>query len=181
MHFVMTVKLIFVIHILFLYLYFFVVEKLFFVSTRKAFKQEYQISNDGRSCDLYPTSYFSAYITPSSDYSVPLYIYSSKKKYSTLTERKNNSIGTLVGYFYASKTWRANTSEIFYTITKDTTNGEYISEFQASPPDRSWPGKVVYVKNHEVYEGRNAINLQQLNCLMVSRRFLALNLQILYF
>ena len=113
------------------------------------------ILNDGRSCDLYPTLYFSAYLTPRPDYSVLLYIYSNRH-HGTLTERKNNSLGTLVGYFYVSKTWRANASAIFYNIRKDT-NGEYLSEFKVSPSDGKLTRNVVYVKNHKVYKGRHAI------------------------
>ncbi|CAB3984347.1 MAM and LDL-receptor class A domain-containing 1-like, partial [Paramuricea clavata] len=127
-----------------------VVEKAFFVSTKKIFKKEYKILKDGRSCDLYPTSYFSAYITPTPEYPVPLYIYSSKH-HMTLSERKNNSFRTLVGYFYVSMTWRANTSAIHYDLNEDK-NGEYISEFGSSPDEGTWKGNVVYVKKHKIYE-----------------------------
>jgi hypothetical protein len=137
-----------------IFLLFFVitVEKLFFVSTRKTFKKEYIISKDGRSCDLYPTSYFSAYITPSSEYPVPLYIYSSTTHHITLSDRKNNS-GTFIGYFYVSTKWRANSSAIYYAVNKDT-NGEYISKFGSLPSKGSWTRNTIYVREYKTYKGK---------------------------
>ena len=65
-----------------------------------------------------------------------------------LTKKKDNSLGDLVGYFYASMTWHLGASAIYYKVGKDK-YGEYISEFSSSPPERNWTGNVLYVENHE--------------------------------
>ena len=127
------------------------VEKPFFVSTRTTSPKEYEVSNDGRSCNLYPSSYFTAYITPSPEYPVPLFMYLDTH-HMTLSEKQDDSSGDLVGYFYVSMTPHKNSSSVHYVINKDK-YGEYISEFGRSPPEKNWTKNVVYVKSHQVYEG----------------------------
>lgn len=129
-------------------------ETTFFVSTPRTFKKEYKILKDGRSCNSYPTAYLSAYITPSPEYPLPLYIYSGKH-HMILSARKNHD-GVLVGYFYVSPTWRPNSSAIYYAISEDE-KGEYISEFASSPPQEKWTKNTVYVKNLEVFKGTKVI------------------------
>ena len=122
----------------------------FFVSSPKSFKKEYKISKDGRSCDSYSTAYFSAYTTPSAEYPMPLYIYSNK--YHTILKETENYDGIFLGYFYVSRTWRANSSAIYYAVDEDE-KGEYISEFASSSTQEKCTKNTVYVKNFEVYEG----------------------------
>ena len=130
-------------------------EKPFFVSTRKTFPKEYEISKDGRSCNLYPSSYFIARVSPSPEYPVPFFIYIDSH-HMTLSGKRDDSLGNLFGYFYVSITWHANTSAIYYVIDKDK-YGKYISEFRSSPPQGNWTGNVVYVRSHEIYKGNQLI------------------------
>ena len=130
-------------------------EKPFFVSTRKTFLKEYEISKDGISCNLYPSSYFTAQITPSPEYPVPLFIYLDTH-HITLSRNKDDSLGNVLGYFYASISPHTNSSAIYYIINKDK-YGEYISEFGCTPPEGNWTGNVLYVKSHEIYKGDKPI------------------------
>jgi hypothetical protein len=129
-------------------------EKTFFVFSKKSSPKEYTVSTNGVNCDPnYPTSHFTARITPSKDYPIPMYFFSSSY-HTSLISNMDAVLDDLIGYFYVSKTSQKNSSAIYYSMEVDW-YGEYISEFSATPLDGNWTenGAVVYVKSHQNHQG----------------------------
>jgi hypothetical protein len=129
-------------------------EQTFFVFSKKSSPKEYTVSKNGVNCDLnYPTSHFTARITPSKDYPIPMYLFSSSYHMS-LISNMDAVLDDLIGYFYVSKTSQKNSSAIYYSMEADR-YGEYISEFSATPLDGNWTenGDVVYGKSHQNNQG----------------------------